>query len=136
LHLLLEVFFQQRHFRKHAPLHPVHEGRRWAYDTVPDCLFPANGTRTGGFWAAGEYSVRPKAAGLVVVLTLIPASAMLLPMASLLQTGSGMISTRADRGRPGSADKRFLINGFIGFTLWNAREHGTLHVLPQAEKQG
>jgi hypothetical protein len=61
---------------------------------------------------------------------------MLLPMASLLQTGSGMISTRADRGRPGSADKRFLINGFIGFTLWNAREHGTLHVLPQAEKQG
>jgi len=57
-------------------------------------------------------------------------------MRSLLQTGFGMFSARAGRGRPGSADKRFFINGFIGFTLWNAREHGTLHVLPQAEKKG
>jgi hypothetical protein len=57
-------------------------------------------------------------------------------MTSLRQTGSVMFSARAGRGRPGSAEKRFLINGFIGFTLWNAREHGTLHVLPQAEKQG
>jgi hypothetical protein len=30
----------------------------------------------------------------MVILTLIPASAMLSPMTSLLQTGSGMISAR------------------------------------------
>jgi hypothetical protein len=39
------------------------------------------------FWAAGGYPVRPKNAGLVVILTLIHASAMLPPMTSLRQTG-------------------------------------------------
>jgi hypothetical protein len=57
-------------------------------------------------------------------------------MTSLLQTDFGMFLARVGRCRPGRDEKRFLINGFIGFTLWNAREHGTLHVLPQAEKQG
>jgi hypothetical protein len=41
---------------------------------------------------------------LVVILTLIPASAILPAMKSLRQTGSGMISVRvgADRGQPKS----------------------------------
>lgn len=46
----------------------------------------------------------------VVILTFIPASAMLFPMSLLLQTGSGMFLALAGRGRPGCAEKRFLIN--------------------------
>jgi len=35
---------------------------------------------------------------------------MLFPMKSLRQIGSGMFSACAGRGRPGCAEKRFLIN--------------------------
>jgi len=34
-------------------------------------------------------------------------------MTSLLQTGYGMISAYAGRGRPGGAEKRFLINSTV-----------------------
>jgi hypothetical protein len=43
-------------------------------------------------------------------LTFPPVSAILSSMPSLLQTRFGMFSARADRGRPGAAEKRFLIN--------------------------
>jgi len=46
----------------------------------------------------------------MTLLTFINASAMLLSMTSLRQTGSGMLLARAGRGRPRSAGKRFLLN--------------------------
>jgi hypothetical protein len=39
-----------------------------------------------------------------------PVSAMLLPMRSLLQPGSGMFSASVGRDRPRGDEKRFLIN--------------------------
>jgi hypothetical protein len=47
-----------------------------------------------------------------VKLTLIPTSATLLHLTSLLQTGFGMFSARAGYGRPGCAERRFLINSW------------------------
>ena len=43
-------------------------------------------------------------------LTFPPVSATVIHLTSLLQTGFGMFSARAGRGRPGGDEKRFLIN--------------------------
>ena len=52
----------------------------------------------------------PQSHWVAVILTFLPTSAMLFPMGSLRQTGSGLFSARAGRCRPGAAEKRFLIN--------------------------
>ncbi|MFZ4397117.1 MAG: hypothetical protein ACOYOU_15995 [Kiritimatiellia bacterium] len=82
----------------------------------PGCLFPATGSRTGCFEAARVYPSDPKPL-VCGGIDFDPRFCHASPMSSLRQIGVGMISTRAGRGRPGSAEKRFLINGFIGFTL-------------------
>jgi hypothetical protein len=66
--------------------------------------------RNQRFWGARGVSHPPPSRWFVLVLTLIPASAMLFPMTSLHQTGSGMISAREGRCGPGPAKKRFLIH--------------------------
>lgn len=63
------------------------------------------GTRPSGFGPAGEYPVRPRAAGLyrfILILTFISDSAKVPPLISLIRTDSGMLSACVGRCQPKS----------------------------------
>jgi hypothetical protein len=65
---------------------------------------------SAGLCSAHDGAPQSQSRWLVVILTFLPASAMLPNMTSLLQTGSGMFLDHAGRCRPGCAEKRSLIN--------------------------